>query len=248
MNDTYIAEIAGKDSISSIINFGQTNKNITIVPTVVYTGTEYGDISTFTESIEFLNKLLCKYPIKFETTQIIHNEKLWNILNAKYQYLIYKKFDFFTPCIMCHFYTHLIRIPTYILYKASGIITGERVSHDGRVKLNQHPNTLKCFSYLFEKNGIQLIRPNCNMYDTKDVDEIIKDEYIITHANDVKCVLSGNLFGFPNQEDVFVFCLNNFLENFVKPVGDFCIHNFVQTGKVNLQQLEELMEGILNER
>lgn len=247
MNNIYLAEIAGKDSISSIISFSKIKKNITIVPTIVYTGTEYGNKHTYLETIEFLKNFLYKYYIKFENTKVIHNEKLWNILNARYQYLINKRFGFFTPCIMCHFYAHLIRIPIYIKYKAVGLITGERVFHDGKIKLNQHPNTLKCFYDLFNKYGIQLILPNYNIRDTKEINKIIKDEYIITHANDIKCVLSGNLMGFPNQQRFYLSRLDNFLDNFVEPVGDFCINSIMQDGEVNLKQLENLIEGIINE-
>lgn len=247
MKKIYIAEIAGKDSISSVINFVQGKDNIIIVPTVVYTGTEYGDINTYNESIEFLKNYLSKRSIKSEETLFLHDEKLWNILNAKYQYLIFQRFGFFTPCIMCHFYTHLMRIPLYLQYKASGLITGERFSHDGKIKMNQHPDTLECFFCLFKKYGINLIRPNCDICSKQDIDDIINDKYIIDHANDVKCVLSGNLYGFPCENNTAVLKLNSFIKDFVEPIGNFCIGNILQNDEVDLIQLEKLMEGIFHE-
>ena len=39
----YIAEIAGKDSVSAVIKFMKENPGTVVIPTIVYTGTEYGD-------------------------------------------------------------------------------------------------------------------------------------------------------------------------------------------------------------
>ena len=46
----YIAEIAGKDSVSAVIKFMKENPGTVVIPTIVYTGTEYGDRESYYNS------------------------------------------------------------------------------------------------------------------------------------------------------------------------------------------------------
>lgn len=243
----FIAEIAGKDSVSAIHRFARTHayEDIVIIPTIAYTGTEYGRFESYIESVDFLKRDLKKYGITFEDVYKLHDEKLWNILNAKYQYLIYKKYNFFTPCIMCHFYTHLIRVPLYMKNEAKGIITGERLSHDGKIKLNQHQLTIDSFTEIFQKNAVMLIQPNLNIQNTTIIDEEIDNNKIVAKSNDVKCVLSGNLYGYDSMSDIFYSELNSYINTFVKPIGNFCLESIIKNGYVELDVLEKEIEGIL---
>ena len=49
-----IAEIAGRDSIAAVIQACEIRAIRAIVPTIAYTGTEYGDWKTPLEKIEIL--------------------------------------------------------------------------------------------------------------------------------------------------------------------------------------------------
>lgn len=247
MDKVFIAEIAGKDSISAIIHFinnNSTNSNYTIIPTIVYTGTEYGRIESYTESIEFL-KNLERSNVHFTETCEIHNEILWNILNAKYQYLIFKKFNFFTPCITCHLFTHLLRVPLYINNNSMGLITGERLSHGGNVKINQHAYVLNFFRELFFSYGINVIQPVLNISDTNIVNNIINNQEIISHANDTKCILSNNLSGFSLENSESYESMKYYFSEYVVPLGTYCLENMVKTQSIDMIELEKLIREIL---
>ena len=239
-----IAEIAGKDSISAIIQFNNITKTkYSFIPSIVYTGTEFGRMEAYKESIEFLKQS----GIYLTQTHELHNEDLWNILNIKYQYLLNNKYGFFTPCIMCHFYTHLLRVPLYIDNNAVGIITGERLSHDGRIKLNQHKMVLDCFREMFSKHNINIVQPLLNISDTSLIDNNIGSTSIKVKANDVKCILSNNLFGFSLDDSNIKKSINNYLFNFVTPIGHFCINSIVNQNYIDITGLENLIREILND-
>ena len=87
----FIAEIAGKDSIASVRKFMKENRGATIIPTIVYTGTEYGDRKSYYNSIEFLKSFAEEDGVDFADTIEISDGPLWNLICAKYQYLINKK-------------------------------------------------------------------------------------------------------------------------------------------------------------
>ncbi len=245
--NTYIAEVAGKDSVAAILKFGRENPGSEILPTVVFTSTEYGDKSIYRNSILFLQNELQKHDVVVHDEILLQNSELWNVLNARYQYLIYQKYCFFTPCIMCHLYTHLLRIPVYKKYGANGLITGERKSHSGIVKLNQHIKTIHLFQEMFCKLGIYLIQPLLEIEDTKVIDEIIANKNIITHANDVKCVLSGNTFGFSLVQKENLLLLEDYMKEFVSTVGEFCIQRINRNGEIPLTELDNWIRRQLNE-
>lgn len=241
--DTYIAEIAGKDSVAAVIKFAREIGEAEIIPTIVYTGTEYGDKNSYFDSIEFIKRKTAGKNIVFSDTAELENGALWNLICVKYQYLLNKKYGFNTPCIGCHLFAHLMRLPLLRETGAKGIITGERYSHQGKLKANQHPMTIKCFTEIFGKNGAVMVRPLLGTDDTYAVNAEIEDEKVIAHANDVKCVLSGNLQGFELEKNLDK--LEHYLNDFLKPVGDFLAESMLE-GRKNMEaELEEFIRGIL---
>lgn len=242
----YIAEIAGRDSVAAILQFAQENNNVEIIPTIALTGTEYGDLSSYNKNLDFLKCKLEKAHVTFPKVIYLQNGDLWNYINARYQYCIYKKFLFYTPCICCHLYAHLLRVPIYKEFEANGIITGERIYHSGTVKANQHDKTITIFDEIFQKNGMVFVRPLLEINNNKKIEQIIGDGNIIQHANDVKCVMSGNLTGFSLEKRNQIFLMEKYLEEYVLAVGNFCVNELLDRGAVDINKLKRLIEGILD--
>lgn len=243
--DVYIAEIAGKDSIAAVLKFARGHKNVTIVPTVVLTGTEYGDMNSYKRSMGFLEEKLAEVNVSLERPIYLQDGHLWNLLNAKYQYLLCRKFHFFSPCIGCHFYAHLLRVSVYKKYNAKGLITGERKSHSGIQKANQHEITLQAFRKIFAMCGIHMICPLEEINDTNLVNSYIGNEAVICHANDVKCVISGNLTGFSMNNQENLMNLENFIEEYVVPVGMFALNNYEKENAAWREKLESIIKEIV---
>lgn len=242
INKTFISEIAGKDSIAAISSFiNDVDCKIKIVPTIVYTGTEYGKFESYKESIHYL-KTIANNHVAFDKIYELRNEKIWNTLIYKYQFLLNKKYNFFTPCIMCHFYTHLLRIPLYVEKKATGLITGERMMHDDKIKLNQHFLVLECFHKLFSSYDINIIQPILQIKKTKIIDSYIDDRYILEGANDVRCILSDNLTGFIIDDKRNVDRIRDFLNEFVEPIGHYCINEMLEKGEIDVFDLDFIIK------
>lgn len=244
---TYIAEIAGKDSISAIHKIMYEKRADFIIPTIVYTGTEYGNLSSYDKSIDYLIKCGKTYGVIVGETVTIHDETLWNYICIKYQNLIFSKYGFFTPCIMCHFFTHLLRIPLYLKKGCDGIITGERYSHMGKIKANQQYDTIRCFHTLFKRYEILLVQPLLNIDDTNTIDIEIKDYINISTINDVKCILSGNMAGFSLSDDKSLYKLRYFLNTFVEPVGDYLLRCYTKNEQIQYETLDNIIRSCLYE-
>ncbi len=238
----FIAEISGKDSVAAVHKFIQEAKVDKIIPTIVKIGTEYGDNCSFLNSVSYLKECAKEYNIIFGETVLLHDEKLWNSICIKPQYKLQKKFGFFTPCIMCHLFAHLLRIPILLKYKGYGIITGERFSHEGKLKVNQHPLTIKCFNSLFNKYKISLIQPLINIADTNIVDKEIEDYALLSHVNDVKCILSDNLEDFSLLTDDNLFQLQEYLDKYIYPIGDYILGSFLGQFPICYDSLRDIIE------
>ena len=243
--DTYIAEIAGKDSIAAVLSFAKAHKKINIIPTVVLTGTEYGDLKSYDKTIYFLKDTLKYYDVTIKDTVYLQDGSFWNLLNAKYQYSLFKRFGIYAPCITCHMYTHLIRIPVYKKYNAKGIITGERISHSGKIKLNQHYLTISAFDEIFMNSEINMERPLLLIEDVDVIDQLIDNEEILRHTNDVKCVMSGNLSEFILENSNNTHLLKKYLKEYVIPVGLFCVEQYLYSSKLHKEEIEDIIKEIL---
>lgn len=237
----YIAEIAGKDSVAAVHKFVRENAVDRIIPTIVYTGTEYGDRSSYYASIEYLKEFLHRSGVTVGETIELHDEKLWNYLCIRFQNQIFQKYGFYTPCVMCHLFAHLLRVPVLAENQALGIITGERFQHEKRQKANQHQVTIKCFNRLFTDNRISLVQPLLEIADTGVIDQEIGDYKEIGHINDVKCILSGNLNGVSLEEEAFLNQLSNYVDEFIYPIGSYLLQRFLDGDPIEYEILDEIV-------
>lgn len=237
---TYVAEIAGKDSIAAIHLFIRRNRSAVIIPSIVYTRTEYGGFDSYFKSLDFLREFAQKYDVTMREVHELNDEKLWNILCIKYQYQIYNKFHFYTPCIMCHLFTHLVRISLYHKCGADAMITGERFWHNGVQKINQHPITIDCFNKILSYAGVNLERPLAMIEDTEIINLEIGEASVIMHANDTKCILSGNLNGYSMNE----YDLKVFMNDFVEPIGIYVVKCLKKDQLIAYDELDLFVKGL----
>lgn len=244
---TYIAEIAGKDSVAAVHRFMRDNPGCRIIPTIVYTGTEYGEKSSYFQSIKYLSQYAQVQGVQFEKPIQLHNEKLWNLLCIRFQHQIHNKYNFYTPCIMCHLFAHMLRFPVLLQNNGVGIITGERISHNKTIKINQHAETLNAFKEIFKNHNVELIQPVYNISITENIEREIADYNSLEHINDVKCILSGNLNGFPLCEEKNIVAFRNFLNEYIIIIGDYILEQFAKNSTVLYDELQNLIEGIFNE-
>ncbi|WP_423793398.1 hypothetical protein ACPB8Q_03115 [Methanocaldococcus indicus] len=187
-----IGEFSGRDSAAAIIKAIE-NYNIDVVlPIVGFTGTDYGDINIFYKNWETtykrmreINKDSILLPLHF-----MFEPELWHALNGRWIALLIKKYGFYTPCIGCHSYLRILRIP---LARQLGnkIICGERLFHDNDFKIDQTEEVLTAYKKICEEFNINLLMPIVNIKEGKKIKEIVGEDWE-QGKKQFSCVFSKN--------------------------------------------------------
>lgn len=213
-----IAEIAGRDSIGAVLAAVDSLGIEAIVPTAVYTGTEYGDWSVLFNSVDRLQRRLAGTDVAMSDLVLLGSPRLWGVLNGRHMARLADEFGYCTPCVGCHLYLHLVRVPLAWALAASKIISGERESHDGRVKINQTASALDAYVSVIEGAGIDLVMPIRHMTSGEDVQGLLGEGWA-EGDRQLGCVLSKN---YVDREGAVIFDeddLSGFLDRFVVPAG-----------------------------
>ncbi|WP_456419788.1 hypothetical protein [Methanocaldococcus infernus] len=217
LKDIAIGEFAGKDSVAAIIEaFKEFDA---ILPVVAFTGTDYGDKNIFYKNWETLNNRI-KNLYKDKVLLPLHfmfEPKLWNALNGRFVSLIIKKFGFYTPCIGCHAYLRILRIP---LSKHLGgvIIGGERVYHNSDFKIDQLEMVLEVYEKICNTFGVKLELPIKYVKENSKIREIIGEDWK-QGERQFSCVFSGN---YRDKDGKIIFeeeKVKKFLDEFIYPVS-----------------------------
>lgn len=214
-----VAEIAGRDSIAALIAVARSGAIDAAVPTAVYTGTEFGDWSVLFETTEKLRERLSTADVRLVgDLQLLGSPQLWAALNGRPMRRLTDEFGFCTPCVGCHLYLHLMRVPLAWALGAKAIVSGERESHDGRIKINQTAAALDAYISVIEAAGLGLILPIRSVADGTEVEALTGDGWA-EGDRQLDCVLSKNYLRSDGTVSVEGAALHEFLQQFVVPSG-----------------------------
>ncbi len=192
LDEIVIGEFSGRDSAAAIIKAMENDDVNVVLPIMAFTGTDYGDKEVGYKNWSILNNRIKKLytdktllPLHF-----MFEPKLWNALNGRFTVLISKKYGYYSPCIGCHSYLRILRIPIS-KHLGGRIISGERVHHDNDFKIDQLEETLEVYDKICREFDVELMLP------VKYVEEGAKIKEIIGHSweqgkNQFSCVFSGN--------------------------------------------------------
>lgn len=186
-----IAEIAGRDSFAAVIKACELRNFKAIIPTIAYTGTEFGNWNTVFEKIKMLKNKLKKFGIKVYKTIILGSPNLWRLLCGKHSLKHYRNFNFFSPCLGCHLYLHAIRIPLAKMLNCKIVIGGERELHNGNIKINQIKKAIDAYIRLYKKFNLELYLPVRYISSGEEIEKIIGKNWE-EGKEQTECVLSGN--------------------------------------------------------
>ncbi len=218
-NRIAIAEIAGRDSVAAVLEAAEALDLEDILPTIAYTGTEYGSWDTPFRAIELLRAAPAMKNIRIFHPVFLGSPNIWWQLCGRHNYSLVKDFGFYTPCIGCHLYFHGIRIPLAKILNCSTIIAGERESHDGRIKINQLGIALDAYIELAEKFDVELLLPLRNV---DSGDQVIKILGSIWEegSEQLGCVLSKN---YVDRDGIVLYsedAIVRFLREFALPLAE----------------------------
>jgi hypothetical protein len=187
-----IIEIAGADAFAAAAAYTAASKPGAILPTYVHTGTEYGDFTIVESHIDKLRRDLAdRYGTEVLPMETVSDPELWRAINGRFMTVLRDRFGFFSPCIGCHLYLHLMRLPVAQRNGTRVIVSGERENHLSGAKINQTPAILDAYSKIISEAGFELAMP---------VRKVTDREGLLAFApwlweeggEQMKCVLSGN--------------------------------------------------------
>ena len=189
--DVAISEIAGRDSFAAVIKACELRNFKAIVPTIAYTGTEFGNWEITFKKVEKLKATLKALGIKTYNPIILGAPRLWKILCGRYSLQHYRKFKYYSPCLGCHTYLHAIRIPLAKILNCKVVIGGERELHDEQIKINQINIAIESYIKLFKKFDLELFLPIRYISSGNEIERILGYKWG-EGKEQLECVLSGN--------------------------------------------------------
>lgn len=222
-----VAEIAGRDSFAAVIRACETNRIQAIIPTVAYTGTEYGDWEITFEKIEGLRDRLQASNIKLYEPLVLGSPRSWWKLCGRYTTHFFEKFGSYSHCVGCHLYFHALRIPLAKRLRSKLIISGERESHDGRIKINQIALALDAYRSFVERYGIELMFPIRHVQSGKEVESIIGMDWT-EGGQQLECVLSKNYQDVNGSVNIVEEAVKGYFDEYALGVAEEIVNGYLQ--------------------
>ena len=153
-----IGAVAGRDSIAAIVSAVRAEGFSAVLPTSVATGTEYGDADAPLDAVRVLRETLGDEAEVLDPLRI-GSPRLWAALNGRFAAEIAARWGMHSACLACHLYVHLARLPLAWSLGSAPVITGERDTHDGRIKLSQTAASIDAETRVLAYAGVELLTP-----------------------------------------------------------------------------------------
>lgn len=215
-NSLAIVEIAGRDSVAAAVAAVREHGFRTLVPTIAFTGTETGDRQAPMRAVGILKGLLGDR-VHVHEPLALSDPALWSAMNARPAAETQQRFGVYSPCLACHLYLHLLRVPLAWSNENAPVIAGERDTHDGRIKLSQTPASIAATERVFAHAGLQLLEPVRAM-NSEQIAELVDGTWD-EDAEQLGCQLTGNYVNFDGSVTYDEAGYERYLAEFFEPVG-----------------------------
>ncbi len=237
-----IVEIAGRDSVAAAVAAVRERGFTTLLPTSVATGTEYGDEGAPDKAAAHLARLLGGSAEVLPTVRL-GSPGLWAALNGRFATVIAGRFRITSPCLACHLYMHLARLPLALALGAVPIVAGERDSHGGRLKLSQTPLGIDACARVLARAGVELLEPIRRLRDNEEIAELVGPGWE-TGARQLCCVHSANYAGLDGEVAFDELAYARYVHGFLEPVGNIVVDAWRETAEPDYEELARaVLEG-----
>ncbi|MHB1135719.1 MAG: hypothetical protein ACYCXR_02315 [Coriobacteriia bacterium] len=211
-----IVEIAGRDSVAAAVAAIRDRGFRELVPTIAFTGTEIGDREAPKRAVATLRRLLGNETIIHDPVAL-SDPALWTAMNVRPCAEIRRRFGVCSPCLACHLYLHLLRVPLAWSHGNAPVIAGERDSHDGRIKLSQLPEGIEASARVLGYAGIELVQP-IRKTSGGEIEELVGGDWD-QEAEQLGCQLSGNYVNFDGSVDYDADGYSRYVVEYFEPMG-----------------------------
>ncbi len=221
-----VGAIAGRDSIAAIVAAVREEGFSAVLPTSVATGTEYGDTDAPLDAVAHLRHILTDQCEVLDPIRI-GSPELWAALNGRFSAEIAARFGVCSPCLACHLYVHLARVPLAWALGGAPVITGERDTHDGRIKLSQTAASIEAETSVLAYAGVELLTP-LRTASGADVDALVPGWR--EGEQQLECVHSGNYKRVDGSVELDAEGYARYLAEFFEPAGWMVVDTWRDAG------------------
>ncbi len=212
-----IGEIAGRDSVAALVEAVRGHAVTTILPTVAFAGTEFGDAEAPLRAVEYLRERVGKRAEVLKPVEL-SSPRLWAALNSRFAAEITRRFGIYSACLACHLYMHLLRVPLSWALGNAPIVAGERDTHAGAIKLSQTPLGIDTSREVLLHAGIELIEPIRHLEDNAAIESLVGSDWP-QGGKQLECLLSGNYKSLDNEVVYDTEVYARYVEEFLAPAG-----------------------------
>ena len=188
-----VCEIAGRDSYAALVEHarkGGLEGYERIFLSIAAAPTEYGRLASLIENTDLFMQHT-SLDGRSVAIQFTKDVELWKALAGRLTGFYQSAYGFYTPCVPCHAYFHLLRGFLALDVGGSAVLSGERESHEGRIKVNQLPACLDAYAAILASQGIELLLPIRKVSENAKIEALVGAGWK-EGAEQLECVFSGN--------------------------------------------------------
>lgn len=211
-----IVEIAGRDSVAAAVRGVEEQQFTDLLPVYVYTGTESGEWAHIERAVGRLSRRLPEVVV--HPLLAMGSPGFWRALNGGFISELFARYGFYSPCPGCHLYLHAARIPLAVKLGNIPIISGERESHSGIVKINQTAEALDFYLTFAGQFHISLLFPLRRISSGDEIERILQAPWK-RGKEQVGCTLSGNYRMTDGAIPISSSDIHHFFKDFAGPVA-----------------------------
>jgi len=221
-----VGAVAGRDAIAAIVQAVRAEGFSAVMPTSVATGTEFGNPDAALEAVVTLRRELGDGIDVLDPIRM-GSPRLWAALNGRFAAEIAERFGLYSPCLACHLYVHLARVPLAWALGNAPVITGERDTHDGRIKLSQTAASIDAETRVLANAGIDLLTP-VRAFSGAKIGALVPGWR--EGEKQLCCVHSGNYVGLDGSVRFDARGYERYLAEFFEPVGRSVVDAWREAG------------------
>lgn len=222
MENQIIIELAGRDSFAAFLKYQKENEFRGAIPTLARAPSEHGSFEIILSELDWLKDKLSHRPFSISKPEFLEDHKLWWVLNGRYLSEIIHRYGFYTPCLGCHLYFHLLRAELALKKGVKKIISGERELHAEKVKINQTRLALEAYKEVLLGANLELVFPLQKISDNQEIENLLGKKWQ-EEASQLSCAFKANYCSVENQLLIQEEDLKPYLEEFLIPVGEIIL-------------------------
>ncbi len=240
-----LVEVAGRDSVGAVVALAREEGLESVLPTIAYTGTEFGDLHALQENVIRMRRLLKPLGVRVEAPLVLGSPRWWHATVGRVNSILSRRYGPWHVCVGCHMYLHALRIPLARRVGITRLVSGERLGHAGRRKVNQGPLAVEAYRRLADGFGVRLELPLL---------EVDDEEYLLDLVGEwgegkdqPSCTLAGNYLDLDDRFSLDEGMLRAYLDEYLVPVTRRIVYFLLERGEADYQAaVRETLKGARN--